>query len=131
MLTEETVEDLTDRLLYPLYPIQRELKDSLCAFLDMTENVEEFTKRCSTQVQYGVETRLKTIMASLGVDNIQYQHPFLPEKDISDKQFWLNLLWDKDKKEGTEYSEEDKQKILLGNALRCFPKLDAWLSRQV
>ena len=28
-------------------------------------------------------------------------------------------------------SEEDKQKILLGNALRCFPKLDAWLSRQV
>lgn len=27
-------------------------------------------------------------------------------------------------------SEEDKQKILLGNALRCFPKLDAWLNRQ-
>ena len=27
-------------------------------------------------------------------------------------------------------SEEDKQKILLGNALRCFPKLDAWLDRQ-
>lgn len=28
-------------------------------------------------------------------------------------------------------SEEDKQKILLHNALRAFPKLDAWLSRQV
>lgn len=27
-------------------------------------------------------------------------------------------------------SEEDKQKILLGNALRLFPKLSAWLDRQ-